>query len=279
MNYLEQFKSYLQTSQKASVATVKNYMSDIRKFQHWIEERTAEAFNPTLVTLEQIETFKADMRQLSVNSSDRYISSLRKFYAYLEKEGLFTNNPFTLPEASIAMKPADPYVLKGFKNSLYEMQASEPTIKNYLADIKQFLVWAEEVTLDKQSYTVSDNQLFSKLTTQVIEEYKYRLHQQAHLSPVSINRKLSSIRKYIAFLLSQGVIEAAPIIINTSDTDFSQDEIVTDGSTTPVSTQQTQAESLSEAANSIPEHSPKTYSRFGPLRLFQRMMQSGNFLF
>jgi hypothetical protein len=133
MNYLEQFKSYLQTSQKASVATVKNYMSDIRKFQHWIEERTAEAFNPTLVTLEQIETFKADMRQLSVNSSDRYISSLRKFYAYLEKEGLFTNNPFTLPEASIAMKPADPYVLKGFKNSLYEMQASEPTIKNSIS--------------------------------------------------------------------------------------------------------------------------------------------------
>jgi site-specific recombinase XerD len=183
MNYLEQFKSYLQTSQKASVATVKNYMSDIRKFQHWIEERTAEAFNPTLVTLEQIETFKADMRQLSVNSSDRYISSLRKFYAYLEKEGLFTNNPFTLPEASIAMKPADPYVLKGFKNSLYEMQASEPTIKNYLADIKQFLVWAEEVSSSPSSLLKSSK----NINTAFINKLIFPLCQSIANSPLFAN--------------------------------------------------------------------------------------------
>ena len=104
MNYLEKFKSYLQTSQKASQATVKNYLADIRKFQNWIEAKTSEVFNPALVSSEQIEEFKAEMRLLSVNSSDRYISSLRKFYAYLEENNLISNNPFK-PQASSLEPP------------------------------------------------------------------------------------------------------------------------------------------------------------------------------
>ncbi|MCL4387444.1 site-specific integrase, partial [Patescibacteria group bacterium] len=119
-------------------------------------------------------------------------------------EGIILNDPLEKTVKSIPEE--DPWRIKDFKNFLYVYNSSHLTIKNYIMDIKQFLSWAESSTGVKDAWELKEKNVLSKIDENLIKEYKNRLFE-AGLSPVTVNRKLSSLRKYISWLKQEGIIK------------------------------------------------------------------------
>ena len=226
MDLLEQFKEYLLSQdKKASKITVKNYLSDVNHFIRWYESANGKTFEPSTVTRQTIEAYKQNMintddqrisadnlresvgnQCISPRSMERHLSSLRKFFKFLKLEGHISLNPFEQFSNPAIQQSVDPYRLRDFKSYLYVFNASHLTIKNYLIDIKQFLNWAKEVLRLNDSHDLSANNLFKHISGNLLEEYKTRLINEGTFSITTINRKLSSLRKYIAWAESEGLI-------------------------------------------------------------------------
>lgn len=83
------------------------------------------------------------------------------------------------------------------------------TIKNYLSDFRHFAGWL----LNQNSYElITDNQynqLAALLTIKVIEDYKNYLTKN-NVPRKTINRRLSTIRKFCSFCISQGWMKENP---------------------------------------------------------------------
>lgn len=199
----ELFRTYL-LSKDLSGVTVKNYVSDIRRFIFWFEASFGKTFETRDLTPDVITLFES-LRPYPNRSLERYLSSLRKFAAFLVEEGFIEKNPFTDPSSKIQAPRSkqDPWFLKDFKDYLYVFGASGLTIKNYFVDIKAFTNWLENIF--KKDLNISDNYV-GAVTAEIIEEYKKRLIYVLRLSPKTVNRKLSSIRKYLEFLVSRGYL-------------------------------------------------------------------------
>src|SRR3990167_344523 len=246
MELIEQFKNYLNTQKKqVSKATVKNYIADIKKFVRWHEETFKKVFDPSMVTHQIIELYKQQKtstargvasqhlggdrlalseaegmgspevesadKQISPRSVERYMSSLRKFFHFLKLEGIASNDPFELDAKRSTLEP-DPYHLRDFKNHLYVYNAANLTIKNYIIDVKQFLNWTEQVTGADKAWHVKDKNIFDKIDALLIEEYKNRLSDSG-ICATSINRKLSSLRRYLKWAESDGLIKKPAVIL------------------------------------------------------------------
>ncbi len=244
MDLLTLFDTYLR-QQKAvpSNTTIKNYKSDIRTFIAWYEKEFSIAFTALSVTPQIIEIYRKRSApqssgevgsSLSPRSMERHISSLRKFFLFLVEKEHIVQNPFSqIQDARFkAQGSLDTWKLKGFKDYLYAVDASPLTIKYYINDIQQFTVWAERVTdLDKHhsgsprgifdlsridsgvvvaTPPQNDNALYA-ITQPVIEEYKHRLIQTG-FSPRTVNRKLSSLRKYFVWLQDTGILTNSLVI-------------------------------------------------------------------
>ncbi|HUV42423.1 MAG TPA: site-specific integrase [Patescibacteria group bacterium] len=90
---------------------------------------------------------------------------------------------------------------KLFRSYLESQKVSSVTIKNYVADINNFLNWLTKKTGIK--YQVAGKGIFNLFNQQTIEEYKTDLI--AKNTPLStINRRLSALRKFGYLGLSQG---------------------------------------------------------------------------
>lgn len=81
---------------------------------------------------------------------NRRFSSLRRFGQFCKSQNWFPStplgmNPFeTLKNISLNQPfPEDKHHLSEYRNELWKKGASKLTIKNYLADIKQFLGWVD----------------------------------------------------------------------------------------------------------------------------------------
>ena len=86
-----------------------------------------------------------------------------------------------------------------FKQYLTTQGVSPNTLRNYLADLRNFAAWAEK------EYDLRDEALLVKLDSATVARY------QAHLADLSlslstINRRLSTIKKLKSFALSQGLV-------------------------------------------------------------------------
>src|SRR5581483_8916163 len=185
----------------------KNYLADVSKFVRWFESKFGE-FSAEAVTPQIVAQFRAS-QTLSPASTERYLSSLRKFFNFLKLEGVISTSPFD--QAASSKKSADdPWRLKDFKNYLYVYNASRLTIKNYLIDVKHFLSWAEKVLNLGDEWEIGKRNLFSRINNELIEEYKNRLiHPSIHepgFSPATVNRKLSSLRRYLSWAAQEGLI-------------------------------------------------------------------------
>ncbi len=198
MNLLSQFIIFLNNQKKKpSFLTVKNYKADIGQFTSWFEKEFKITFDPSKVTLQTLEQYKK-ARNLSPASLERHMSSLRKFFSFLSIEKIINQDPLARRTLSAeASAKADPWMIRNFKSFLYENKKSNLTIKNYINDIKSFFKWLEEVSLTKNAWKVTDKNLLSKINSQIVEEYKQRLISSS-FSPLTINRKLSSLRSYIS---------------------------------------------------------------------------------
>jgi len=206
MNLLNQFRDYLSSQNKpSSKSTIKNYASDLRFFLGWIEKNYSFDFDPKLVNADIIEHFKrSNVDRISASSLDRHMSSIRKFFLFLKEQNHIDVFPFEkfTPED----KNEDPRHLNKFKNHLYSGGSSGITIKNYLIDIRQFLDWTQRVTNAEDAWNIKDQNIFNKINPEIIEEYKKRLLSEG-FSPLTINRKLSSIRNFVRWAIKEKIIE------------------------------------------------------------------------
>ena len=201
---IQQFLDYL-TNQAlpASPATVKNYKADIKRFVTWYQQEFQKEFNPSLVTIQIIDLYKKAKGvncedALSQRTLERHLSSLRKFFFFLERTRIIEISPFTFLESQ-KTPLNDPWKIKEFKEYLYNSSISPLTIKNYVIDIQQFSRFAEEVTKPKEEWDLSKKSVFEILSKELVEDYKKRLLTDAKISPASINRKLSSLRKFVSW--------------------------------------------------------------------------------
>ncbi|HEV2339978.1 MAG TPA: site-specific integrase [Patescibacteria group bacterium] len=262
MEIIQKFKAYLLSQRSVpSKATVKNYIADIHHFIEFCENSLHQTFLPSEIHAEQLEAFKIKkLQDLSASSVERHFSSLRKFFIFLKLEGYIAVTPFEKAEIEAPVS-VDPFHLKEFKDYLYIYNASHLTIKNYLIDIKQFLHWAEEVTKVKDNYQISEQNVMHLVNDKFIEEYRDRLLREQIFSPASINRKLSSLRKYLAWASEQGLLQSrTPFITNITE----------DLHILP----HTEAANLTE----FPIKSG-SYSKIPPVRLFQKIHEGFDLIF
>ena len=171
---LEIFKNFL-VAEKISKGSVRSYLSDVRYFFKWLVEfleknhieldgftRIPSRFTQISVNqleisdnlswlLKQVnqrvlEAYRND--QLATNTPtktiNRRFSASRKFGSFCQAQSWLKVNPFdvlrNIPEEEKPF-PENEYHLEKFKVHLWKNKASKATIKNYLNDVKQFILW------------------------------------------------------------------------------------------------------------------------------------------
>lgn len=247
---LSGYKSFLE--KKYSKVTIKNYLSDLNHFIEWSDNTFKNEFSIDSLDKRLISSYKksfgekdtATSSQLSYRTLKRHLSTLRSFTAYAVSEGYLASDPFE--DEKNVQKPIDVWSLKEFKDYLYETGSSPLTIKYYTNDIQAFSRWIKEVFPS----SVSSTKTLHPVSDELIREYANRLEFTLHLAPKSINRKLSSIRRYLQFLKTQQISAVETSVNNIA---VINNEAVT-------------MDELLVTAT------PKSYSSFPPLRLMQRMV-------
>ena len=171
-NLIKVFKSFLD-SEKISKGSVRSYTSDVRHFLGWMVffleanhilhtpdplsqlADTSRPHFPLLLKHINQKVLNAYKDYLLSNNTplktiNRRFSSLRRFGQFCKSQNWFPStplgmNPFdTLKNISQNQPfPEDKHHLSEYRNELWKKGASKLTIKNYLADIKQFLGWVD----------------------------------------------------------------------------------------------------------------------------------------
>lgn len=260
MDLLTQFKEHLFSQKNApSQITIKNYIADIRKFLSWYSAAYKKPFNPSEVTYQIVENFKeAYTPKLAATSLERHISALRKFFTFLASQGIISVSPFE-EFKKLQLEPIDLWHLQEFKNYLYGSKASHLTIKNYVIDLKQFFSWLIKVSPDTLG--------ISNISNAQVDEYKNRLYKEKIFSPLSINRKLSSLRKYMNWAVEQGFTErratTTNLLINNE----------------PIAETDTHFLQTFHEIEKKTEKPLQGYSPIPPLRLFQKLQHVQSLLF
>lgn len=94
--------------------------------------------------------------------------------------------------------------LRPFERYLEAQELSPPTLRNYLSDLRQFIAWWENEADPGQPFhpeVVQHKQ---------IERYQAYLEADLHLKPATLNRYLSSVRRYFAWAAEADLIPRDP---------------------------------------------------------------------
>src|SRR5260221_3152546 len=270
MDIVQSFKKYLlEQKNKPNPVTVKNYVSDIRKFVNWFFQHTHTQFTGKELTLDLVSEYQSEIKSRerdflpAASSAKRYISSLRKFNTFLQEAGLTEKNLF-LTNKNI-QRVSDPFFFKEFSNFLYTEHASKLTIKNYMADIKQFIDWLKKVS----AATDDSSTLLQLIDNYALEQYKDRLLLGAKLSTVSINRKLSSLRRYLSWLSDKDILRYTVV---KSEVELVKPKVEENHPTIIPELPLTVLQGISEKS----EPEKVTYSGFAPFRLAQKTTKAIN---
>lgn len=282
MYLLAIFKTHL-ASQDTSPVTVKNYISDVSRFIRWYQTAITPSFRPQDVTYPTLEQYfmmsQASSTQhvpgstpLSSRSIKRHAASLRKFFSFLKAEKYISEDPFVSSNTSESKQEKDELALVAFKEHLYKSNCSYQTIKNYIIDVKQFMVWIAEVSKSENSWEVTESNIFSHITQLRVEEYKKRLLQDALFSPASVNRKLSSIRRYLQFLHDNNLLGTTQGI-NIHEISNVQKEVISTAELDFALQNQSKLYQSSEPVQKA------EYASFPPLRMLQKSKNGVSYIF
>jgi Site-specific recombinase XerD len=99
-----------------------------------------------------------------------------------------------------------------FKKFLIAENISPITLKNYLSDLRHFLGWMI-LKIKAQNKKNFENlpplEFLNQINESLVEEYKNYLVVNA-IPAKTINRRLSTIRKFLSFCISQGWLKENP---------------------------------------------------------------------
>jgi site-specific recombinase XerD len=128
---------------KISPSSIKNYVSDINHFLTFVSASIQEPIvQPIHITPTAIKAYStAAANQLSPSSLNRHLSSLRYFGKFLVAARLLETDPaqnLTNP----AFDPTLAQIITRYQKFLKLENLSKSTIKNYVSDLKKYLLWA-----------------------------------------------------------------------------------------------------------------------------------------
>lgn len=146
---LTAFSSYL-SQRQYSESTIRNYCTDIRKYLDWHKTTTSStpSSNPSVYFYQK--TLLTYFHVISQESSfKRQLASLKLFCQFAQDQQLIHKDIFTLVEKnfnnrnfqSIKKITNQELIIAEFKKYLHNQKASPNTIRNYLADVKDYLQW------------------------------------------------------------------------------------------------------------------------------------------
>jgi len=157
MNLPKNFRIYLQI-QGASLATIKNYLSDFNQFLNWLYQTTGISHRIAgksifgLFTQETLEEYQSYLVQKNIPASsvNRRFSTLRKLGRFAQEQGWIEENAAekirNVQKKDSQKQATGEQILGEFKKHLEEEKVSQLTIKNYLSDLRHFLTWLEVAT-------------------------------------------------------------------------------------------------------------------------------------
>jgi integrase/recombinase XerC len=98
---LKQYEKRLSIEEDLAIATIRNYLSDLRHFAAWCESIWKQgreedlAFAPERVTTPTITDYRVYLQalQLKPNSINRFLISLKRYFAWLADVGHLTHDP------------------------------------------------------------------------------------------------------------------------------------------------------------------------------------------
>lgn len=250
------FKGYLETEKKVSKITSKNYTADLNKFLRWFSVSYNRPFDTLDFSSTLLDSYYKHTSSGSVRSQERYMSTLRKFASFLKEKQFINTNPFDIiKEDHKVTEDIDPWKLRAFKDFLYVNNSKRATIKNYVVDINAFTTWLSKATTNQSIDGIG------LVNADIINLYKDRLVSVLGLSPKSVNRKLSSIRKYLEFSKSFGAPDISIPNINLLPESPQVEQ---------VNKSNLRLEDFTLAGNT-PEDETTALSPIPPIRLVQRL--------
>lgn len=243
------FHHYL-TAQKTPVSenTLRNYLSDLKKFISWYELTINKKFDPSSITSSDIEKYEQSIVSQTKGSSslERSRASLRKFFTLATIHGQISNSPFTTARPP---SQTNPFHINEFKYALLSQKKGESTIRNYLIDIEHFLNWIK--TTKAHDYDVSEKNYWNAINPVSINEYRSRLSTVLRLSTATIERKLSAIKSFCQWASDSRYLSKNPFsyvpLLPTNESEMALSE--------------------HDAHDLI----PSAYSSFAPIRLLQKI--------
>lgn len=103
-----------------------------------------------------------------------------------------------------------PSLPKQFELYLTEtLRVSRKTLRNYRADLLHFSGWATLYLQTSGAKIKSTEEILPRLTPQLIAIYK-GYHLENKIPEKTVNRRLSTLRNFSRFLLSEGLISQDP---------------------------------------------------------------------
>ena len=120
------------------------------------------------------------------------------------------------------------------------------------------MAWAKQITSAEDA--LAGENLLARIDSRLVEEYKQRLLNQGNFSPATINRKLSSLRKYLSWAASENLLETASLSVANPAPEPALEKAIP---TKPAS-----------YGLAVEKESRKTYSSFPPIRLKQKISEA-----
>jgi site-specific recombinase XerD len=198
------FEGWL-TRQNLSPASVRNYVSDINGFLEWLANLPLPERQFTSQVIDQYRQHLVKI-QKPLTSANRSLSSLRRFGTYLAEANLAAQDPTldlrNITQEELTTPPPRQSLTQQFAHSLAREQLAEATIKNYVSDVNQFFAWLPqyEQGVDLQGFT-----------PQLITQFRQYLRVDLQVVPASIDRKISSLRRFFAWAKKEGLIAQNPL--------------------------------------------------------------------
>ena len=239
---LERFRLYLRLEKGLSPRTLDAYMSDVEKFDAYIQEGGGDILT---VELEQLRSYIATLVDVGIHprTQARLLSSLRSFYGFLKMDGYIESNPtellkspklpmylpdvLTLDEIDRVIDAIDLSQLEGQRNrAMIEVLYSCGLRVSELCNLK-----ISDLYLDEEFIRVTgkgDKQRLVPISTRAIAELNYYFNDRDHIEIkpgyedyVFISeRRRKPLSRITVFHIVKELVEAAGVQKNVSPHTF-----------------------------------------------------------